>query len=245
MRFLFRRRIGIVLAALLTASAFLAIFIDWDGSTRRNDIKPPPLLSQSSTVEDRTSLTSPEILREQKGPEALDPKAATERERNEATPPADSSIPDPRPHAYSPAHILITVESDRWLNPEKLKFTEEEKRKIQEFADAAGPAIQNLESSFHQRLNELGTRLIEQGKYDGRVNERELSDEERNKLPHLTEDWLNPVFVSWSGGFRTWVKIDLRKEDPALADLRLDGWAAQAAARARLRDYIAELARKR
>lgn len=224
--------------------ASIAIYL-WntsDSPTRRGT---PPLLYSTPTDREGAVGAKQEIHRGTEAPEIPEKSAEEELKPTDITTPSDTPPPDPRPRAYSPGHILVTVEADDWLNPEKLKFTDTEKRKIQEFANADSTAAMELEQSFHRKLNDLGNQIIEKGKYDGRVNEKEISDEERNKLPYLTEDWLNPIFVSWSGGFRTWVKIDLRKEDPALADLRIAGWEEQAAARARLRDYIAELARKR
>lgn len=240
------QKVVLALSAILVATAMIASSLDWS----KSNLQPPspsplsvlPLSSASSS-----GTTTEGVHREQAHPESLELEKSSAKapEAEDTSPPAGTSAPDPRPHAYSISHILTFVKADRWLNPENIAFTRAEEQKIEEFVRADGSACASMAGEFQFKLNELGNQLISQGRYDGRVNERDLTEEELDKLPYLTEDWLNPIFVVWSGGFRTWIQIDLRKEDPRLADLKLSATAEQAAARARLRDFIAELARKR
>jgi RNA polymerase sigma factor (sigma-70 family) len=171
-------------------------------------------------------------------PEAasVEPKVAEEQQQ--------AQVADGRPQGPAGSAVVGVLQNprgDAFLNPSQRRFTSDELDRIQAFATENAQVAEELDRTFHRKLNELGNQLIEQGKYDGRVDVRELTAEERDKLPFLTEDWLNPLFLSSSGGFRTWVKIDLRKEDPALADLRIAGWEEQAAARRRLREFIQSL----
>jgi hypothetical protein len=136
------------------------------------------------------------------------------------------------------------LDKDPYLNPDKRRFTPEERSAIQKFAIEDGALYVELEQSFHAKLQELGKQFLASGRATGSVDESTLSRAEIEKLPYLTDDWLNPIFVEWKGRQRTWVQIDLKQEAPDLARLREEAWAESAAARARLRDFIQRLPRQ-
>jgi RNA polymerase sigma-70 factor (ECF subfamily) len=175
-------------------------------------------------------------------PASVVEQPAVEPEVAEARPEAE--VEDPTPRGYAASHVrrmLETPRGDGFLNPSQRRFTPEELDRIEAFALQNAKVSEELDATFHRRLNELGNQILDQGRHDGSVDTSTLSAEEREKLPWNTEDWLNPIFVRWQGPQQTWIQIDLRSEAPDLARLREEGWQEAAAARRRLREFIQSL----
>ncbi|MBL8896234.1 MAG: RNA polymerase sigma factor [Planctomycetes bacterium] len=159
--------------------------------------------------------------------------------------PPEALVEDGNPQGPMGSNAVTALQfprgGDGFLNPSRRRFTSDELERIGAFAMEDAKLALELDREFHRRLNELGEQLLDQGRHDGSVDTRTLSAEEREKLPWLTKDWLNPIFVRWQGPQQTWIQIDLRTEAPDLARLREEGWQEQAAARRRLREFIQSL----
>ncbi|MBL8898224.1 MAG: hypothetical protein JNM84_11380 [Planctomycetes bacterium] len=152
--------------------------------------------------------------------------------------PADS-IPDPDPRfGYSLNPVHMWVPTDSWLNPTKRKFTPAEMQEIQEFVYRDGALAMELDRQFYEKINATGVRLIDEGRFDGRVNWNELSEEQKKSIPMMTSDWMKPVIFKTTGQVHSWIVLQLERDFLDLAELRRAGWNEVGEARARLREKI-------
>ncbi|MBK9386128.1 MAG: RNA polymerase sigma factor [Planctomycetes bacterium] len=120
-------------------------------------------------------------------PASVVEEPAVEPEVAEAQP--EAQVEDQRPRGYAASHVVSVLQNPRgdgFLNPSQRRFTPEELDRIQAFALEDARVSEELDGTFHRRLNELGNQLLDQGRHDGSVDTSTLSAEEREKLPWNT-----------------------------------------------------------
>jgi hypothetical protein len=165
---------------------------------------------------------------------------ATDGGSVQSHPAADNALtpPDPHPTAYTADKLDALLDLDRWLNPLGPSLSFVQKQQVHQFVAVDGLLALQLDELFYKHLHQLGQDALRSGRISGSVDTAKLSKEEKNALPYATKDWMRPVYFEDKGTVHTWVQLDLRSDEPSLAQLRADAWREMSLARLRLRQFI-------